>query len=112
MSGPIILLCPNTVLCGYLSPRVVHLWYAYNEDLPPKDWLTLCVTVMAFRRQPSHTDQVQILILAEAERNETLLHIKVCCLKDNTLCVLAATESKYSEWIKYAGNGAECVIQR
>jgi len=51
---------------------------------------------MAFKRWPSLTDQAWIQILALAERDEPRLHLKVSCLKDDSQCVLAGTDSKHS----------------
>jgi hypothetical protein len=51
---------------------------------------------MGFMWRPSHIDQAWIQIFAEAEWDELGLHLNVECVKHDTLCVLAATDSKPS----------------
>jgi len=57
MQGPNILLSQNPVECCYLSPRAVHIRWTCGGHHSPKNRLSLSVTVIAFKRQPSHTNQ-------------------------------------------------------
>jgi hypothetical protein len=45
--GPNIPLSQNPVKCGYLLPRAVYLRKVCGGHLPPTDWLTRSMTVMA-----------------------------------------------------------------
>jgi len=62
---------------------------------------------MAFKRRPAHANQAKIQMLAQAKQDELCLHLTVDCLKDDTRCVLGATDSKHSGRRQYAWNRAK-----
>jgi len=92
-----ILLSQHPVKCCYLSPRSMHLWKVCGGHHSPKDWFIQSITVMAFSRRSSYTIPACIQISACAEWDELRMHLNVLCLTDDTLSVVAVTDSKHSE---------------
>jgi hypothetical protein len=63
MYSPNMVLNQNPAKPGYLSPMAVYLQKAWGGHLPSKDKLSHSIIVMAFKRQPSPTDQALIQII-------------------------------------------------